>query len=201
MESGSRRRPKYTGEDTSPTTERELQGWYSYGIAAEVFAISGLGSFLPVTLEQLAREYGVLRNDGITSCVAPTAAATKDLLIRSVVSLAARDATKGEDNACVVHILGATINTSSFALYTSSLAVLVQALVLISISAIADHGGLALRILPTSILISNRRELQEEVSDPTSMARSCVVHAIHLHIPQHVPSRTHPDNHKRHLSR
>lgn len=44
------------------------------------------------------------------------------------------------DNACVVKVLGATINTSSFALYTSSLAVLVQALVLVSISAIADHG-------------------------------------------------------------
>lgn len=120
MESARRRRPKYPGEDTSPTTARELQGWYSWAIAAEVFAISGLGSFLPVTLEQLARENGVLRRDGVTSCMA----AQKE----------------DGDNACVVKVLGATINTSSFALYTSSLAVLVQALVLVSISAIADHG-------------------------------------------------------------
>lgn len=27
---------RYEGEDTSPTTERELKGWYAYPIAAEV---------------------------------------------------------------------------------------------------------------------------------------------------------------------
>lgn len=26
----------YEGEDTSPTTERELKGWFAYPIAAEV---------------------------------------------------------------------------------------------------------------------------------------------------------------------
>ena len=80
-----------------------------------------VGSFLPVTLEQLARESGVLRDDGVTPCVGPTA----------------KDA---QDVVCVVNILGAWINTSSFALYSFSLAVLVQALTLVSISAIADHG-------------------------------------------------------------
>lgn len=34
---------RYANEDTSPTTERELRGWYSYGIAAEVFAVAGVG--------------------------------------------------------------------------------------------------------------------------------------------------------------
>lgn len=45
-----------------------------------------------------------------------------------------------ENSQCVVQILGTEINTSSFALYTFSISVLVQALVLVSISAIADHG-------------------------------------------------------------
>jgi UMF1 family MFS transporter len=27
---------RYEGEDTSPTTARELKGWYAYPIAAEV---------------------------------------------------------------------------------------------------------------------------------------------------------------------
>jgi UMF1 family MFS transporter len=130
---GSRRRARYIDEDTSPTTERELRGWYSYGVAAEVFAVAGLGSFLPVTLEQLARERGVLKGDGITSCTTGSTAAKRHLAMR---------ADDAADNACVVNILGAKINTSSFALYTFSLAVGVQALVLISISAIADHGGL-----------------------------------------------------------
>lgn len=35
---------RYANEDTSPTTERELRGWYSYGIAAEVFAVAGVGA-------------------------------------------------------------------------------------------------------------------------------------------------------------
>ena len=33
----------YEGEDTSPTTERELKGWYAYPIAAEVFAVVAVG--------------------------------------------------------------------------------------------------------------------------------------------------------------
>ena len=33
------------GEDTFPTTERELRGWFSYGIAAEIFAVCGVGMF------------------------------------------------------------------------------------------------------------------------------------------------------------
>jgi hypothetical protein len=37
------RKPRYDGEDTNPTTQRELLGWYSYGVAAEVFAVCGVG--------------------------------------------------------------------------------------------------------------------------------------------------------------
>lgn len=42
--------------------------------------------------------------------------------------------------ACVVYILGVEINTSSFAMYTFSISVLIQALVIISMSGAADHG-------------------------------------------------------------
>jgi MFS transporter, UMF1 family len=40
----------------------------------------------------------------------------------------------------VVHILGLEINTASFAMYTFSISVLVQALLIISMSGAADHG-------------------------------------------------------------
>jgi UMF1 family MFS transporter len=47
----------------------------------------------------------------------------------------------GTDNdQCVVSMFGLQINTASFAMYTFSLAVLVQALTLISFSALADYG-------------------------------------------------------------
>jgi UMF1 family MFS transporter len=36
---------RYEGEDTSPTTTRELNGWYAYPIAAEVFAVVAVGTF------------------------------------------------------------------------------------------------------------------------------------------------------------
>ncbi|RMZ80472.1 hypothetical protein DV737_g2993, partial [Chaetothyriales sp. CBS 132003] len=66
------RAPWYGEGDNSPTTDRELKGWYCYGIAAEVFAVTGTGSFLPVTIEQLARENGVLYSDRKTPCVGAT---------------------------------------------------------------------------------------------------------------------------------
>ena len=38
---------RYEGEDVSLTMPRELNGWYSYAIAAEVFAVVGVGK--PIT--------------------------------------------------------------------------------------------------------------------------------------------------------
>jgi len=37
------RPPRYEDEDTSPTTKRELRGWYAYALAAEVYAVVGIG--------------------------------------------------------------------------------------------------------------------------------------------------------------
>lgn len=40
------RTPRYEGEDVSPTTARELRGFYAYGLAAEIFAVCGVGMFI-----------------------------------------------------------------------------------------------------------------------------------------------------------
>jgi UMF1 family MFS transporter len=48
-----------------------------------------------------------------------------------------------ENGQCVVPVFGLEINTASFAMYTFSLAVLIQALTLISFSALADYGMVA----------------------------------------------------------
>jgi len=40
---GLDRAPRYSGEDTRPTSKKELSGWYSYGWAAEVFVVCGVG--------------------------------------------------------------------------------------------------------------------------------------------------------------
>ncbi|KAJ8114647.1 hypothetical protein OPT61_g3527 [Boeremia exigua] len=147
---GIRRSPRFKDDDTRPISRRELLGWFAYGIGAEVFAVCGvgtfytsslvvrssllftvgLGSFLPLTLEQLARERGVLRSDSSTPCVQPSVGTS------SSQELGRRK----NDDQCVIRLLGTEINTASFTMYTFSLAVLFQALLLVGLSAFADHG-------------------------------------------------------------
>lgn len=171
---GSERRPRYAAEDISATTKKELWGWYAYGLAAEIFAVCGVGesqlalpielqitfgdlllitdthsgSFAPVTLEQLARERGVFFHDRTKSCVstAPTSSSNDDakspapgFLFRRAAAESAAD--KGQ---CVIQLFGKEITTSSFAMYTFSIAVFVQAIVLVSFSGFADFGMLIL---------------------------------------------------------
>ena len=128
--------PRYEGEDNRPTSRKELWGWYSYGWAAETFAVVCMASFLPITLEQLARENGVLLKDKTTPCKAAWAEPSTNHTSTDTLHI-----TKHKElPACVVHILGAEVNTASFAMYTFSLSVLVQALLIISMSGAADHG-------------------------------------------------------------
>jgi UMF1 family MFS transporter len=96
-----------------------------------------------VTLEQLARERGVLWSDRTTSCVATAAAETSKGAVTRFLSRAAE---QSDNNQCIVNVLGAEITTSSFAMYTFSLAVFVQALALVSFSSVADHGRYLFRL-------------------------------------------------------
>ncbi|KAE8445229.1 Autophagy- protein 22 [Mollisiaceae sp. DMI_Dod_QoI] len=137
------REPRYEGEDVSPTTDRELRGFYAYSLAAEVFAVCGVGSFLPVTLEQLARERGVLWSDRTTPCMVKTGTEASNSVAARILSRAA----ESDNNQCIVHVLGFEMTTSSYAMYTFSLAVLVQALALVSFSSVADHGTYRKKLL------------------------------------------------------
>ena len=89
-----------------------------------------------MTLEQLAREGGVLWSDKTTPCVAKTAGKGASALAARLLTRAAST----DNNQCVVHVFGAELTTSSFAMYTFSIAVFTQALALVSFSSIADHG-------------------------------------------------------------
>ena len=93
-----------------------------------------LGSFLPVTLEQLAREVGVLWSNKTTPC---RDVASKLRVARSLGASVFRR----EDNQCIISPFGHDITTSSFSLYTFSIATFVQAITLVSFGSFADHGG------------------------------------------------------------
>lgn len=51
-------------------------------------------------------------------------------------------ADNGQKDQCVINFLGADVTTASFAMYTSSAAVVVQAITLICVSSFADYGML-----------------------------------------------------------
>ncbi|KAI3323452.1 MFS general substrate transporter [Xylariaceae sp. AK1471] len=122
---------RYPGEDTRPTSTKELAGWYMYGFAAETYVICAISSFIPILLESLARENGVLLSDHKTPCG----------------DSAQNHHGPHGDSQCVVSILGVEINTASFAMYTFSISVLLQALLVVSISCAADHGNYRKRLL------------------------------------------------------
>lgn len=87
------------------------------------------GSFIPILLESLARENGVLLSDRKSPCGSSS------------------DRSEDDDGQCIVWVLGFEINTASFAMYTFSISVLLQALLVVSISCAADHGNFRKKLL------------------------------------------------------
>jgi UMF1 family MFS transporter len=69
---------------------RQLWGWLSYAFASEVFVIVSLTLFLPICLEQFARDNGFLLPDKTKPCSsnpAPPVTTTEEDEIRCVVKL------------------------------------------------------------------------------------------------------------------
>ncbi|KAL4062430.1 autophagy-related protein 22-like protein [Scleroderma yunnanense] len=108
----------------SSSYKRQLLGWLSYAFASEVFVVVSLTLFLPICLEQFARDNGYLRPDYIRPCMSEAEnngnAYTTEL-------------------RCAVKIGWAWIDTASFSLYVYSMSVALQALTVISMSSIADR--------------------------------------------------------------
>lgn len=147
--------PAYPGEDTRPTSRKELLGFYAYSFAAEVFVVCGLGAFIPITLEDLARasSTAVLAHDHSQSC-RPHGLDKRSMLFDATGSVLMRgdhDKTKGAQ--CVFQILGIEVNTASFAMYTFSLSVLIQALLVVTMSGAADHGRFRKSLMITFAVI------------------------------------------------
>lgn len=77
----------------------------------------------------MARENGVLLSDRKSPCGSSS------------------DKHLADGGQCVVYVLGMEINTASFAMYTFSISVLLQALLVVSISCAADHGNYRKKLL------------------------------------------------------
>lgn len=95
----------------------------------------------------MARDRGFLLSDKTTPCSAnwnPSKQSSRGYGIQG-----------SEAGQCIIFFLGAEINTASFALYTFSLSVLVQAILIISMSGAADHGRYRKTLLVTFALIGS----------------------------------------------
>ncbi|KAI7166548.1 MFS general substrate transporter [Hortaea werneckii] len=141
----------YPGEDTRPTSRKELLGFYTYSFAAEVFVVCGLGAFIPITLEDLARASptAVRADDHSKACNSHAHGIDLYDLRDGITQLGT---SKASSKQCVFNLLGAEVNTASFAMYTFSISVLLQALVVVTMSGAADHGRYRKALLVTFAL-------------------------------------------------
>jgi len=112
---------------------KQLRGWLSYAFASEVFVIVSLTLFLPICLEQFARDNGFLLPERTSPCSSLPANATEP----------------ESEGRCVVKIGWVWIDSTSFSLYVYSLSVALQALTVISMGSIADDPLHRKRLLLT----------------------------------------------------
>ncbi|KAG0694613.1 autophagy-related protein 22-like protein [Suillus ampliporus] len=106
----------------SATYKQRLRGWLSYAFASEVFVVVSLTLFLPICLEQFARDNGFLQPEKTEPCSSLSGAAPANA-----------------DARCAVKIGWLWIDTASFSLYVYSISVALQALTVISMGSIADR--------------------------------------------------------------
>jgi UMF1 family MFS transporter len=130
--------PEEQQDQQDYTTHSEIFGWCLYSWAAEPFIVSSVSTYVPILLEQFARENGVRLDDHSKPCI------THDPIdvtpIPPPPDTISHLMTRKEHFQCVVYVLGRYIDTSSYALYTFSISVFVQTLVVISMSGAADRG-------------------------------------------------------------
>lgn len=101
----------------NPVTAAELKGWYSFGFATEGYAALAIAIFFPIILEGLAANVAVESLDHSVACN---------------VSVPQYD--------CSLEIGSNYVPTTSLVFYATTISVLIQFIVFISLGALADHG-------------------------------------------------------------
>ncbi|KAG8990571.1 Autophagy protein 22 [Tulasnella sp. 427] len=112
---------------STPNHRRFFWGWLSYAFASEVFAVCSLTLFLPICLEQFARDNGYLLPDKTIPC-------------SEAIPIAVDAGSEpGQEARCVVKLGWIWVDSASFSLYVYSASVAIQALTVISMGGVADH--------------------------------------------------------------
>jgi UMF1 family MFS transporter len=118
-----------------------------------------------VVLEQLARENGVLFSDRTRSCIDSSENA-RTLRVRNA----------DDEEQCVTKFLGAEVTTASFAMYTTSAAVLTQAATLVCFSSFADYGVYS---TPVLLNVTNSRLIDSRSLPQKNAPHICIHRRLH----------------------
>jgi len=102
-----------------------------------------------------------------------------------------------DKNQCVVYPFGTEITTSSFAMYTFSLATLIQALSLVSFSSVADHGKSS--DLACVDVADDIRKLSKETTDCLWIYRCNHIHAVSPHRTPDLPAGSYLGDHRSYM--
>ncbi|POW09917.1 hypothetical protein PSHT_08911 [Puccinia striiformis] len=113
---------------------RHLWGFYCYSIASEIYSIVSTTLFLPIVLEQFARDNARVYPEYIEPCPGSRSASMDQK------SKTGSDEERLSAVVCKTKILGGWVNTSVFPLFISSFTIAVLALLIISMSSPADDA-------------------------------------------------------------
>ncbi|KAF6006756.1 hypothetical protein HII12_004950 [Brettanomyces bruxellensis] len=133
-------------DNTAPTSMLEILGWCLYAWASEPFIVSCVGTYVPIILEQIARDNGVQSGDKISPCKGSRGDpgdGNMPLPPPMMNNTSSALASAPNDASCVLSIFNGKlyIDTSSYALYTFSFSVLIQTICVIAMSGAADRGS------------------------------------------------------------
>ncbi|KAH8551292.1 autophagy-related protein 22-like protein [Umbelopsis sp. PMI_123] len=96
-------------------TNKEIWGWYMFGWAADGYTAATSGVFQPIIISSMATAGGRSTIDHTSKCTSST--------------------------ACEVLFGTVWVSPTSYSLYSSAIAVVVQVFITISLGALADHSG------------------------------------------------------------
>jgi UMF1 family MFS transporter len=105
--------------------------------------VVAIATFIPLTLEALARENGHLLGQPDVPCTPksfPIPIPGPEPGPPHTLPKTPTAFFRPDPNQCIIHLLGIRMASSSFAMYTFSISVLLQSLVIVSMSGAADHG-------------------------------------------------------------
>lgn len=124
----------------SKKPSKDLWGFYCYSFASEIFSIVAVSLFLPITLEQFARDNGFQYPDHTLPCQASSDSQNNP-------SINVSEALK--ESVCEVKLMGKWFDTASFPLYVFSISVAIQAVLVCSLGDSADHPTIRKLLLVT----------------------------------------------------